>query len=360
MRETRMAASTHTKKPGRSGKEQRAGRKLQIFLPVLTIFIVLGLVCLYPVMIPGAPRYAVIKVPEGATLEMLGDSLTRHFGKTYSNRVMWLVKLRGTNPLNRHGAYAINKGANALAAMRKLTSGAQTPVKITINGFRDINLMKKKIAAKLEFTPEALDSALNNADLLRHYGLTPENAMALFIDDTYEVFWTTTPEQLLGKIGDNYMKVWNPENTRKAAQLGMTPAEITVIASIADEETNDIAEKGTVGRLYINRLKKGIRLQADPTVKFAAGDFSIRRITGKHLKTDSPYNTYLNAGLPPGPIRTTSAATINAILNAPASDYLYMCAKEDFSGKHNFTDKYEEHLKNAARYQEALNRAGIK
>ncbi|MDE5675491.1 MAG: endolytic transglycosylase MltG, partial [Muribaculaceae bacterium] len=150
------------------------------------------------------------------------------------------------------------------------------------------------------------------------------------------------------------------ERIQKAKDLGLTPAQLMTIASIVDEETNKLDEKDEIGRLYINRYLKGMKLQADPTVKYAVGDFSLRRILNTHLKTSSPYNTYLNTGLPPGPIRTTSVATIDQILNSKPSDAIYMCAKEDFSGYHNFAATYKEHLANAKRYQAALNRRGIK
>ena len=133
-----------------------------------------------------------------------------------------------------------------------------------------------------------------------------------------------------------------------------------IICSIVDEESNAKSEKGTIGRLYINRLKKGMKLQADPTVRFALNDFTIRRVTRNHLTVDSPYNTYQVEGLPPGPIRTTSVETIDAVLNSQPNDYLYMCAKEDFSGTHNFAADYATHQENARRYQNALNERGIK
>ncbi len=163
-------------------------------------------------------------------------------------------------------------------------------------------------------------------------------------------------EKLVG-IRDNF---WTKERLDKAAKLGLTPVEVATIASIVEEESNKKDERPMIARLYINRVKQGMKLQADPTVKFATGNFALRRITGKHLRTDSPYNTYKNVGLPPGPIRVPNAATLDAVLNAPEHNYIYMCAKEDFSGRHNFAADYATHRKNAKKYQAALNRRGIR
>ncbi len=165
---------------------------------------------------------------------------------------------------------------------------------------------------------------------------------------------------MVRRLLDYRNRFWSKERRSKAASLGLTPSQVATIASIVEEETAKADEKPKVARLYLNRLKKGIKLQADPTVKFATGDFTLRRITGKHLAIESPYNTYKVNGLPPGPIRIPAAATIDAVLNAPKHDYIYMCAKEDFSGYHNFASDYATHMANARRYQAELNRRGIR
>ena len=325
----------------------------------LTVCIAAFLALLYPAIMVGAPAEANIKIPAGATTETVRDSMVKYLGEDYTSKVMRLVRLRRTDFSLRTGAYTIPKGTNALGAMRKLTSGAQTPVRITINGFRSLPLLINRVSRKMGFPDDSLRVALNDTELLGAYGLTPENAMALFVDDTYEVYWNTSARDLVRKVGDNYLFLWSENRVRKAAELGLTPADVMTIASIVDEETNASAEKGTIGRLYINRLHSNMRLQADPTVRFALGDFTIQRISKADLQTDSPYNTYQHAGLPPGPIRTTSAATVKAVLDSEPSNYLYMCAREDFSGRHNFAATYDEHLKNAVRYQAALDRRGI-
>lgn len=317
------------------------------------------MILLYPVIMVGAPSTAAVRIPKGATEQNVTDTLTKYFGESYTSKVMRLVRLRNTDFSKRHGYYVIEEGDNALSAMRKLTSGSQTPVRITINGFRSLDLLIDKASLKMDFPADSLRAALADESLMAGYGLKTSEAMALFVDDTYDMFWTMSPREFISRIGENYRKIWNEENVRKAAVLGVTPAQVMIVASIADEETNASQEKGDIGRLYINRLHKNMRLQADPTVRFALGDFTIKRVTKADLKTASPYNTYLHDGLPPGPIRTTSAATVRSILDSKPHDYIYMCAKEDFSGTHNFATSYEEHLRNASRYQEALDRRGI-
>ncbi|MDE6683040.1 MAG: endolytic transglycosylase MltG, partial [Muribaculaceae bacterium] len=247
----------------------------------------------------------------------------------------------------------------ARSVTRRLTHGAQTPVKITINGFRSLDNLTSRISAKLDFPADSLRKILADPEVMSPYGLTPDQALALFVDDTYELYWTASPEDVVKKIGANYLSLWNDKRRNRATILGLSPAQVMTICSIVDEETNAESEKGTIGRLYINRLNRGMKLQADPTVRFALDDFSIRRVKGEHLKADSPYNTYRYPGLPPGPIRTTGKTTIDLVLDSPANDYIFMCAKEDFSGTHNFASNYAEHQENARKYQKALDARGI-
>ncbi len=359
MEERKPKSGTH--KTGKSTiGSTRTSRRMLIIMLVLAMCITLFLVALYPLVMKTSEKEVTIFIPAGATTETVNDSLNKYFGEDYTRKVMRLAQLRGTDFSKRHGAYHIPKGTNPIGAMRKITSGAQTPVRITINGFRSLPLLIDRVSRKMEFPADSLEAALNDTAFLEQYGLTPKNVLALFVDDTYELYWSATARELVSKIGENYLALWNDNRVRRAAELGLTPAGVMIIASIVDEETNDRTEKGTIGRLYINRLNKNMRLQADPTVRFAVGDFTIRRITQSQLKKDSPYNTYRYAGLPPGPIRTTGYETVNKILDSEPNNYLYMCAKEDFSGSHNFSETYAEHLENATRYQAALDRKGIK
>lgn len=325
----------------------------------LAVCIVLFLIFIYPAVMVGAPKEASIKIPAKADTQQVYDSLEKYMGPKYAKYVIRLAKLRNVDFSTRNGAYTITEGMDALSAMRKLTSGAQTPVRITINGFRNYPLLIEKISEKMEFPADSLKAVLQDPEVLKEYGLNEQNVMAMFLDNTYEVYWNASPRQLVKKIGDNYKLFWGETRRRQAAELGLEPADMTILASIVDEETNSKGEKGTIGQLYINRLHSNMKLQADPTVRYAIGDFTIKRITKKDLQYDSPYNTYQHAGLPPGPIRTTSEETIKEILESKPNNYLYMCASEDFSGRHNFAVNYDEHLRNAVRYQAALDKRGI-
>lgn len=324
------------------------------------ILVILGIFTITPYMVKGTEKAETIRIPKEATIEHVRDTLTKYYGEDYSGKVIKLLKLGGFNPDERYGAYDLPKGTSAFAAMRKLSRGAQSPVRLTINGFRSLPFLAERMSVKMNFTADEFMKAATDPEFLEQYGLDPESALAFFVDDTYEVYWNSTPHEVLEKIGANYNNLWSEGRVTDAENLGLTPKEMMILASIVDEETNQDREKGRIGRLYVNRLDNGMKLQADPTVKFALQDFTIRRITNEHLKTESPYNTYKYQGLPPGPLRTTSRKTVTEILQSKPSNELYMCARPDFSGNHNFAATYEEHLENAKRYQQALDDRGIK
>lgn len=329
---------------------------------LVIIFILGGIILLYiflPVVANKTETKELIKIPANASLNTVRDSLAKYYGDKYADKVVLMAKLRGTDFSTRHGAYMVDSGMSPLFTERLLSSGAQHPIVVVINGARGLDILSERISKKLDFSPDSLMQTLRNPEFLKEYGLTPSQALALFTDDSYELYWNASPEDFSKKVGSNYNKIWNETRKEKAKALGLTPAEVVAVASIVDEETNKKDEKPIVARLYLNRLKKGMKLQADPTVKFALGDFSLKRIRGEHLSVDSPYNTYKVTGLPRGPIRTVTVADIDAVLDAPTHDYIYMCAKDDFSGYHNFAKDYNTHMQNARKYQKALNRRGI-
>lgn len=340
----------------------RSKKRILLFasLGALAAMIAAILIFFLPLAITKAQDEAIVKIPRNASADDVHDSITKYLGKSYADKVMRVAALRHTDLPARHGAYLIERGLSPLRAERKISQGRQHPLTLTVNGFRTLPNLTERVARRFDFPADSLNVLLNNPEVLATYSLTPRQAIALFIDDSYELYWSASPAQVIKKIGDNYNKVWNKERRDKADALGLTPAEVMTLCSIVDEESNKLDEKGKIGRLYINRINTGMPLQADPTVRYALNDFTIRRVKGIHLQTDSPYNTYRISGLPPGPIRTTSVATIDAVLNSAPSSHLYMCAKEDFSGYHNFASTYAEHLDNARRYQKALDAKGIK
>ncbi|HOU69172.1 MAG TPA: endolytic transglycosylase MltG [Paludibacteraceae bacterium] len=257
------------------------------------------------------------------------------------------------------GRYELEDGMSNYMLVHRLINGRQTPLRITFNNIRTKEVLAQRLSKQMMMDSLEMINALNNDTLLSRYGLTRPTAVALFIPNTYEVYWDISPEKLMDKMKVEYDKFWTEERLQKLNDVGLTQLEVSTLASIVDEETNKKDEKPLIAGLYLNRLNKGMPLQADPTVKFAVQDFSLRRIYSGHLETDSPYNTYKHAGLPPGPIRIPSTEGIDAVLNYVDHDYMYMCAREDRSGYHNFATTFEEHLKNASKYRNTLNQRGV-
>lgn len=259
----------------------------------------------------------------------------------------------------RTGRYDVGQDIPTLTLYRKLRNGQQDPIHLTIPTSRTIEKLAGALSKKLMLDSLTLVNALSDKEVCRQAGYSTATLPALFIPNTYEVYWDITVEGLIHRMQKENKAFWNAEREEKAKALSLNHEEICTLASIVDEETANDAEKPAIAGLYLNRLKKGMPLQADPTVKFAVGDFSLRRITGEHLKKESPYNTYLNPGLPPGPIRIASIAGLDAVLNHQHHNYLYMCAKADFSGTHAFAATFSEHRKNARNYVRALNARNI-
>ncbi len=260
----------------------------------------------------------------------------------------------------RTGRYAVTPDMTVYDLVRDLRSGNQVPVKLKFNNIRTKSDLSKRISDQLMLSDESLHNKLDDINTCESLGFTPENIVAMFIPNTYDIYWDIDLNDFLQRMKKEYSRFWDEKRTAKAKEMGLSPIQVSTLASIVEEECTFSDEYSIVCGLYLNRLHTGQPLQADPTVKFAVGDFSLRRILNKHLEVNSPYNTYLHTGLPPGPIRVPSIKGIDAVLNYDKNDYLYMCAKEDFSGRHNFAKTYGEHQVNAARYRNALNQRGIR
>lgn len=300
------------------------------------------------------------------------ETLLKKLEEAKVNTSGWDLLNRVANFKLNTGRYAIRKGDALLSVFRRIRNHQQEPVNVTIPTLR------LTIAPPNEPQPMALDRLAgmmsrnimaDSTDVARvladtasyaNYGLTPETFPTLFLPNTYQVFWDISPEDLMARMKKEYDGFWTSERRKKAEAKGLTPEKATILASIVEEETANNQEKPMVAGLYLNRLHKNMLLQADPTVKFAVGDWTLRRVLNVHLEQESPYNLYRHAGLTPGPLRIPSTVGIDAVLNAAEHDYLYMCAKETFDGTHNFAATYQEHLQNARKYTHALNQRGIR
>lgn len=257
------------------------------------------------------------------------------------------------------GRYKINSGMSSFEIARLLRSGKQAPVVLVINKLRTKDDFVRKVSNNLEADSNVLRSLMKDAVYLRQFGLDTNTVMCVVVPNTYEFYWNTGAETVFKKLEKEREAFWTPERKEKADKLQLSENEVTILASIVEEESNKNDEKPLISSVYLNRYRKGMRLQADPTVKFALQDFGLKRIRENHTLFDSPYNTYRYSGFPPGPICTPSEKTLNAVLNTPETDYLYFCARSDFSGYHAFAATYAEHLVNARKYQAELNKRGF-
>ena len=306
------------------------------------------------VLVGKQPRPLVI--PRGATFKDVQDLL--HKGDYTQDLISFsfLSKLMDYDEQVKPGRYLLTPNLSNVQAIRLLRAGIQEPVNVTFNNVRLVKDLSEKITRNLNMKPDEFEAALIKFAMNNTYGFNKDNVLSMFIPNTYEVYFNVSPDELIARMHTEYEKFWNEERRRKAEAIGLTPIEVSILASIVQAESVRHDEAPIIAGLYINRLKKDIPLQADPTLVFAVGDFTLKRVLNEHKEIDSPYNTYRNRGLPPGPVNMPEIFALEAVLNHTESNFLYMCAKEDFSGRHNFTHSYREHMNNAARYQRALSR----
>jgi UPF0755 protein len=307
----------------------------------------------------GKPAYVIIRRGEDwkaalKSIEASGtviDRLSLHF-------VAKLMKYPGHV---KPGRYELKEGYTNRQLINVLKAGIQSPLKLTFTNVRLRRELATKLSGQIDARPEQIDSLLSSPSYTRKLGFDTTTVMTMFIPNTYELYWNTSAENLMKRMKKEYEKFWTPARDEKREKLKLSRAEVSTLASIVEAEQQQHAdERPRIAGVYLNRLRRGMKLQADPTVVYANGDFSIKRVLNVHLTKDSPYNTYKYAGLPPGPINLPSISSIDAVLNPEQHSYLYFCAKEDFSGYHAFAVNEAGHLLNARRYQAALNRAGIK
>ena len=252
------------------------------------------------------------------------------------------------------GRYVIEPSSPSIYVARMLNFGWQTPQKLTLSGtIRKKDVLAEKISRQMMVDSASVAQALDSAEFLASYGFTPENVFAMFLPDTYQMYWTASVTDIFDRMKKEYDAFWTPERKEKAAAQKLTPLQVSVVASIVSGETLKDFEYPLIAGVYLNRYRKGMRLQADPTVAFCF-DYEPDRILKKHLSVDSPYNTYKYAGLPPAPINVPPKACLDAVLNPSEHRYIYFCASPDFDGTHRFAVSYNDHLKNARAFQKAL------
>ncbi len=337
-------------------------RLIYILLILLTISIA-GACIIYNLIFGPSVRplneNRAIYIPGGATYNQAIDSIEANLSIRNLKVLEWVARKKGYPGLVKPGKYVINNSLSYSELINILRSGRQTPVRITFSNVRTLNDLAGRFGGQIEADSAQIMAFLSDPENYRNDGFKRENVISVFIPDTYEFYWNTGPGKLYSRMFQEYKKFWNSDRLSKCAQEGLTEAEVSVLASIIDYEVSKADEKPRIAGVYLNRLRRGIPLQADPTIKFALNDFKITRILNRHLVVDSPYNTYKHSGLPPGPIGCPSAESIDAVLNAEKHEYLYFAAKADFSGYHNFSRTLSEHNRYAAQYQRELNKRKI-
>lgn len=301
-----------------------------------------------------------LKIPEGSNWEdvlriMENDSLVKN--PVSLDR---LAKWSGYAERIKVGYYRIKPGMNNKEILRLLASGRQEEVKLVIRSSWDKQKLIGYVCQEITADSMFMLNLLNDSTRLQKLGWTSDNILAAFIPNTYNFYWTTSADEFLNRMLKEHDRFWTESRRAKAKALNLTPIEVSILASIVEKETAKADEMPTVAGVYLNRLKKGMKLEADPTVIFAIGNPEIRRVTSAMLQYESPFNTYFVTGLPPGPICMPSIQAIDAVLKNEKHDYIYFCAKEDFSGYHNFTSSYNQHLINARKYRLELNKRGIR
>ena len=307
---------------------------------------------------PGKKEY-LLYIPTGSTYDEVIDQLFKKKIIRDRKTFEWAARKKKYHENVHPGCYRIRYNMSNNELINMLRAGLQEPVNLVINVARTPDDLAERIDKQIEAGKDELLSVMNNDSFLKEYGFTKETVIGMFIPNTYEFWWNTDAESFFKRMYKEYKRFWNNERLGRAKEINLTPSEVITLASILTNESNKEDEYRRIAGVYLNRLNKGMRLQADPTVKFALGAFERQRILKKDTYFDSPYNTYLYAGLPPGPISVPSVKAIDSVLKYEKHDFLYFCAKEDFSGYHNFSRTLDQHNKYARLYQKALNRRKI-
>ena len=301
----------------------------------------------------------VIYIPTGSSYVQVLDTLYEKLKISNKKAFTWLAAKKHYPALIKPGRYVIERDLSYNGLINLLRSGKQSPVRITFNNVRTLNDIAGRIGRQIEADSSQIIGFLSDSSNYNDDGFTKENVISVFIPDTYEFYWNTNSKTLYSRMLKEYKLFWNDRRLSKAKEKGLSPGEVTILASIIDDEVVKYEEKPRIAGVYLNRLKRGMPLQACPTIKFAINDFTITRVLKKYLIVDSPYNTYIHSGFPPGPIGCASVEGIDAVLNAEKHDYIFFAAKSDFSGYHNFSRTLAEHNRYALLYQKELDKRKI-
>ena len=308
----------------------------------------------------GYKKNVYLYIPTGSTYEDVRELLIKENIIINMRSFEWLAHKKSYELNVKPGKYKITSGMSNNDIVNMLRSGNQEPVKLKFNNIRTKEQLASKISKQIEADSISIITLLNDNSYIQKYKFNKDNVLALFIPNTYEIFWNTSAPQFFTRMNKEYLAFWDASKIEKAKNIGLTQIEVSILASIVQSETSKPKEMPIVAGVYINRLRKDMLLQADPTVIYALGDFTIKRVYKKHLEIDSPYNTYKYLGLPPGPITLPEIITLEKVLNYQKHDYIFFCAKDDLSGYHNFAKTNAQHEENARRYQNALNLRKIK
>lgn len=294
----------------------------------------------------------IVRIPQKSPVSVVSDSISDKWAK-YGIEVLASLPFIGIDSIGP-AYFEIPANSSLYKWYRTIAGNHQTPLRIRQPSFRTIGSLAAFWDSKLLLSSAQLFEYWNSPEFLSQQNISRDQLPCLVLPETYEVYWTISAESLTQRMLDAYQAFWTKQRKEQAAQLGLDIQQVCVLASIVQEESNIPTEQRKIAGVYLNRLSRNMRLQADPTVKFALQDFTLNRVLYEHLKFDSPWNTYLYSGLPPGPINIPEKKSIDQVLQAESNNYLYFCAKPDFSGQHNFTESYTMHLQNAREYQKAL------
>ena len=303
----------------------------------------------------GEKKEFFIQIPSGSDMQDVLHLFEESNCVSDLSSLEWVMNKKKYGESIKSGRYRLESGASNNDLVNILRSGSQAPINLTFNNTRTLEEFAGKIGRQIEADSVSILNFLQDEANLKRYGFKSQTVIGLFIPNSYQVYWNMSPKAFTDRMYKEYVKFWNVDRMKKARELNLTPIEVSTLASIVDEETVKNDEKARVAGVYVNRLRRGIKLDADPTLKFAWGDFSMRRVLNKHKRIKSPYNTYKNAGLPPGPIRQASVTGLNSVLDCEKHKYIYFCASPKFNGYHVFARSLREHNKNASKYQRALN-----